>query len=303
MMEQKQDRHIGRKIWYSIAILLSVLILLLSIVGLIGTWSVQRSLSNLTVTLLVAVENTAGGLQQATGRIDEGIVEVRGISEEVSDIASQISQNVENRGLVALLLPEEKEQQLEGAVRSIDETLSSIVDVITAGLTLYGSIDQLPFVDLPKPSQTELEAVQQSVQETQAEIDALLQSIQVFRTGVATEIDKITDAADRIAGEMDSLSRELAALDSDLAAVQDFADRMQSTVPVLFSLGAVLISVLLLYGGFTQVEMIRVYIVRWRDLEAGRANEEFAQVTGQAAETAEDKNGSDAEGPGDGEVA
>ena len=104
MESQKPERHIGRKIWYGAAIVLSALILLLSVAGVIGAWAGQSSLSNFTVALLVAVEDTAGGLRQVTGTIDGGVGEVQSISNEVSDISTQISQNVENRGLIALLL-------------------------------------------------------------------------------------------------------------------------------------------------------------------------------------------------------
>ncbi|MDX1437795.1 MAG: hypothetical protein R3335_13355, partial [Anaerolineales bacterium] len=193
---------------------------------------------------------------------------------------------------------------------SIEETLGTIADVLRSGVTLYNSIDQLPFVNLPKPSQEKVDEMQASVEETQAEIDALRQSIQVFRTGVSSEIDKVTEAADRVTEEMDSLSSDLAALDSDLTALEDFADRMQSTVPVLFSLGAVLITLLLLYGGYTQVEMIRMVIARWRKLgqpaegealEKGDPGEEIARDLGQVE--ADEPGRSAVESPGEGEEA
>jgi uncharacterized phage infection (PIP) family protein YhgE len=268
MEPTKQGRHVGRKIWYSVAILMSALILLLAVGAAVGTWAVERSLSDLTVTMFAVVEDTAGGLRQVSGRIDQGAGNIRDISSGVSDISTQISQNVENKGLIALLLPDEQEQKLVTTIQSVQDTLSSIADVVTAGMTLYNSIDGLPFVNLPKPSQENMAEMQQSVADTQAAIDDLRQSIQVFRTGVSEEIGKVTQAADRVTETMDSLKSELSDLDSDLAEVQEFADRIQSSIPVFFALGAGLITLLLAYVAYTQVEVIRLLISRWRMLGA-----------------------------------
>jgi hypothetical protein len=269
MDAKPQSKHIGRKVWYGTAIVLSVLALLVCAAGVMGTWVVERSLANLAVTLLAAVEDTAGGVRQFAGRIDQGANEVRAISSEVSSVSSQISQNVEDQGLIRLLLPEEKEQKLDATIQSIRDTLNTVTDVARSVLELYDSIDRLPLVSLPRPSATRVEEMQQTVADTQANVETLRQGVQDVRGGAAGGIDRVTQAADRVTTSMDNLSSDLAQLDSDLAALQDLAVQMQSTIPTLFAILAVVATLFLIFIGYTQVEVIRLFIRRWKMLGAG----------------------------------
>lgn len=298
METQKTERHIGRKIWYGTAIVLSSLILLLSVGGIIGTWAVQSAISNITITLLGAVDTAAGGIREVTATVDEGVGEIAAISTEVSDISAQIAGNIEDQGLIATLLPEEQKQKLGETIDSIAETLETIAEVVTAGLDIYTSIDQLPFIDLPKPSAAKMDEMQQSVAKTQAEIDQLQQDIQDFRSGAASEVSKVTEAADNVTEAMDTLSSDLSALDSDLAAVQETSRQLQGTIPTLFAIGALLISLLLLYGAYVQVEMIRLLVHRWRALN--QPADEMV-IEGEAVdalpEEAADEQGEEAKAP------
>ena len=268
MDAKPQSRHIGRKIWYGSAIALSGLVLVLCAAGIIGTWVVERTLADLAVTLFAAVEDTAGGVRQFAGRIDQGADEVRAISSEVSSVSTQISQNVEDQGLIRLLLPEEKEQKLDTTIQSVQDTLNTITDVAASVMELYNSIDRLPLVSLPRASQVRVDEIQGSVAETQANIEALRQGVQDVRAGAAGQIGRVTEVADRVTGAMDALKSDLAALDSDLAAAQDFSIRMQSRIPALFAILAVVATLFFVYVGYTQVEVIRLFLGRWRMLGA-----------------------------------
>ena len=154
-----QSRHIGRKIWFGIAITLSVLILVISVAGLVGAWVVQNTLSDVTVSLLQTVYDSAGSLRQVIQKVDQGVGEVSQITAEVSQISSQISQNVEDQGLLLLLLPQEKEDKLVEGINSIQETLSTISEFLASIVEMYRAIDSLPFVDLPGPSLEQVEKV------------------------------------------------------------------------------------------------------------------------------------------------
>ncbi len=112
METNTSSRHTGRKIWYGIAIALCGLIILLSSAFIVGDWILQNTLSKTAVSLLQVVYDSAGGMHQVVQRVDQGAGEVRQISSEVSQVSLQISQNIEDKGLIALLLPEEKENQL-----------------------------------------------------------------------------------------------------------------------------------------------------------------------------------------------
>ncbi len=150
-VQQKTNRHIGKKIWYGFIIFLSGFVLLLSMVGVIGTWVVEKSVSDAAVNILGVVYDTAGSLRVAGQKIDQGAGEVRQISSNVSSVSQKISQNVADQGLLVLLLPPEQEQKLTGLVQDIQDTFTTIREALAAGMTLYQSIDRLP---IRQPAQT-----------------------------------------------------------------------------------------------------------------------------------------------------
>ena len=257
-------KRVLRKIWYGAAIALSVLVLLLSTVGVIGTWVMERTLVDVTQSLLGAAINTAGGLQRIAGQIDQGVGEVRQISSSVSEVSLRLSQNIEDRGLILTLLPAEQEEKLTAQIGQIQETLNTIRDFLTAGINIYRSVNRLPFVDLPEISQESVDQLEQSVAESRATVQNLRQQVQDVRSGVSSKIDIVTQTANRLTAGMDALHERLYELEQNLVALQDFALRMQQTVPLAFGLIAVLLTLLFAYVIYTQVEIIRLLIGRWK---------------------------------------
>lgn len=255
-----------RKVWYVIAITLSVLVLVISSVGVIGTWILERTLVDVTQNLLSATAKTAGGLRQVAAQIDRESGELRQISSAVSAASLKIGQNIEDKGLAATLLPAEQEQKLNATISRIQETLSDVREILTAGITMYRSIDRLPFVNLPGLSEDKVAEIIQNVADIQATVEELRQGVADFRSNVAESVGRITQAADRVTQGLDNLHARLAELDRALAALQDLALRLEAAVPLTFGLAAFLLTIFMAYVAYTQVEIIRLLVGRWKAL-------------------------------------
>jgi hypothetical protein len=268
MDQQVKVKRILRKLWYGLAITLSVLVLLFSTVGVIGTWIFEQTLVDVTQNLLNATAKTAGGIRVVAARIDQQSGELRQVSSAVSAVSLKIGQNIEDKGLARTLLPAEQEQKLNATIDNIQKTLSNVREFLTAGISMYRSINRLPFVSLPGLSDDTVTEIVQTVADTQATMEELRQSVQDFRAGVAQGIDRITQAADRVTQGLDDLSAKLSELDRALASLQDLAMQLEASVPLAFGLAAVLLTILMVYIGYTQVEIIRLLVRRWKDLDA-----------------------------------
>jgi hypothetical protein len=290
MNEQGKGRRILRKIWYGTAISLSVLVLLFCTLGVIGTWIFEQTLVNVTQNLLSATAKTAGGLRVVAARIDQDSSELRQVSSAVSAISIKIGQNVEDTGLLATLLPAEQEAKLNASIGKIQDTLSSVREFLTAGISTYRAINRIPFVSLPGLSEDTTSDIMQTVADTQATIEELKQGIQEFRSGVAQGIGRVTQAADRVTQALDMLSAKLAELDRALAALEDLASRLEASVPLAFGLAAVILTIFLVFVGYSQVEVIRVHVRRWKALDTAVLETPAAIEPGQeppASETEE----------------
>ena len=272
-MNEETNAHVGKKILYTIVILLSSLLILLSVAGIIGVWLVERPLSDTAVAVLSVVEESTVTVRAATDRVDQALVKLQGITTQVQDASQQLSQNVTDKGLVLVLLPEEQEQNLAETAGSVKDTFTNIRAAIGNAQDLYRSINRLPFVSLPGLDENQVEAIATSVDKTQELVENLRTDIADFRSGVSNKVDKLTGTADQLNKEISQIRDRLEQLDTRLAALGDLAIRLQQVIPGVLMALAIILSLIFAFLIFTQVEVIRLYVSRWRQLGKSQVTE------------------------------
>jgi hypothetical protein len=265
-LNTRTNTHLGKKILYALVIVMSSLLLLVSVAGIIGVWVVEQPVSNAAVTVLSVVESSTGVIRASNARVDQAVAALQVKTTEISDASQQLSQNVTDKGLVLVLLPEQKEQQLIQTSSSVRDTYNGLRDSIRNGLDLYRSINRIPFVSLPGPSDDQMQKIDASMTKTQVQVEAVRSQMADFRSGVTDKIDKVGAAASLLNDELNQARDALSQLDSRLAALQALSVRLQQVIPGVLVAIAVIISLILAFLIFTQVEMIRLYVARWRHL-------------------------------------
>jgi archaellum component FlaC len=266
MNTETNQRNIGRKIWYVLAIALSVLVILVSVAAVVGTWVLGNTLSSVTMQVLLVVENTADGLSSIVEQIDMEIAELEETSAAISDATNQLSQNVTDKGLILTLLPEEREQKLVTQAEELQQDLSSVGETLKAGVELYQSIDNLPFVSLPKPEQQTITKLEQTIADVQGTIEDVVLGIQEFRTGVSDEIGRVTGSLDNITARLSEARQNLAQLNNSLEALQNLAAGLRSKITLIFTSLSIIVTLFMAWLIYTQVEIIRLYLQRWKGL-------------------------------------
>lgn len=261
-------RHTGRKIWYGVVIALSAVVILISAAGILGTWVVGRALSDATVQMLVAVERAAGRAETLAGNAERGLADIQDLTTQVSNVTQQIGENVTDKGVVLALLPEDRERMLVEKVQSVVDTLSAIRGAVNSALEMYRAVDRLPFVSLPKPATETVDKLEAAANDLQAMVNDLAQSVRDFRAGVAGALNRVTTLADRIGAALEQTRQNLTDAQLLLAALQQRAAELQGTVPIYFTILSVVLSLFFIFLLYTQVEVIRLFVGRWRGLNA-----------------------------------
>jgi archaellum component FlaC len=267
MDQPAQSKHTGKKIWFGIVITLSVLVLVFSVIGVIGTWVLRGTLSDFTVSLLQTAENTAGRAQEVIAQVETPLGEIQQIATNVAKVSSELSQNVQDEGLLKLLLPPEQEQKLVDLATKVQDTLATVHEVLAGAANLYETINRMPFITLPELGLEKVRAVEQTVNEIRLAIEELKGNVAQIRAGAAEKIGVVTEIATRISDRLAEVQDNLAVLDAELEGFQQTLAEVRSAVPTVFALAALLITLLLVYIAYTQVEVIRLFVLRWRLLE------------------------------------
>jgi hypothetical protein len=223
-------------------------------------------LGEAVVSFLVLVEESASLAQQITTKVDGVIERAEKITTGISYASTELSGEVTDKGVVMVLLPEENELQLTETVNSAQETFAEIRGVIENILNLYQTVDSIPFINLPGLSENQLEGITASLDEASEVVATLRAEIQAFRSGITEKIDLVADAAAQLTAEISELRAGLARLDTSLAQIESLAQRLLVIVPGLFIGSAVVLTIIFAFVIYTQVEIIRLYTIRWKQL-------------------------------------
>jgi hypothetical protein len=265
-MDQEKNSYIGNKILYGFVIALSGFIVLLCLVGIIGVWVVERPLSDATVATMKVVETSTGLIRQSGSRVDNALNLLQLKTAEIADASQQLSQNVTDKGLVLVLLPETQEQKLIEIATSAQDTYNGVRESIAKGLDLYRSINRIPFVNLPGLSDDQMDKIDNSMTQIQTLVGTLRSQMSDFRSGVVVKIDKVTGAVNLLTDEITKVRDVLSQLDAKLASLEELSIWLQKVIPGVLVALAVILSLLLAFLIFTQVEVIRLYVAHWRQL-------------------------------------
>jgi chromosome segregation ATPase len=210
------------------------------------------------------VSNVTGSLRQTAQTVDQKLASMQDITSSISTASTSLSQQVADQGLIKLLLPEEQTQKLADTSVSVREAISTLRDMLTSIRTIYQTIDSLPFVNLPALSQEQIDKFGESITTIQSAVDEVANAITAFRAGASEKISLVTQAADQLTGRLTESRNNLAELDSRLANVQDRLAQLKQIAVVVLFLISLLSSLFLAWVIYTQVEVIRLYALRWR---------------------------------------
>lgn len=287
------------KAWHRIqpalAIGISVLVLLICIAITAGTWIVQGKVASAAVILLDAVDTSAQALRGGVDQVDNGLERIEESILSIEDTSQQLAQNVNDQGLVRLLLPEQKEQELATAAQSVQADFADIRDLLNAVNEVVQAVNNLPFVELPARGLAAIESLQDGMDRLAGRVDELRTDIQAFRSGTAARISRITTGAANLNNQVDGLRLNLAQVDSELNTIQVQSRQLQRTLPVLLILIAILLTLLAAWIAYSQVVMINRALIyrRANSSEAAFKPEAVSQSTtgqiglpeGETAET------------------
>jgi methyl-accepting chemotaxis protein len=266
-MEQKEPLSTGRRVWAILAIIISVLVLLLAASGTIGTWFGRSAAINLNDSLMEGVVEMVDTGRQGVTRMIEDVDEISASVGEVESAIDEVAQNVSDQGLVLTLMPPELEEDIVDTADNIGETLSSITSAVGVAFDLYKAVDEIPRVNLPKPDEARVQALDDEVQEIQNSVDQLAADIQEFRDGVASGVGQISSAVGEVNDRLESTSQNLSDLDNNLAEVQNRAIDWQSRFRTISTFAAIVVTLLLIWIIYAMVIQIQNY---WAELKAER---------------------------------
>jgi len=253
------------RIFAGLTVFLCAIVLLISLAGIVGAWVGGRALIDASLQLLDGIDRTAETAHVAIGRVNTGLTQVNAEVSSLEATTAQLSQNVNDKGLVLTLLPQGREDALSAKVQQFMEEFNRVREVVVSTIDLYRAVDALPFVNLPKPQGEAMQKITGLVSEIAAAVKEIDARIVEVRSNAAGAISKVTDALGNAKDRLQKIATELNALDAQLLAVQARAAELKQTIPVAITVAMILITLLAAWVAYTQIVIMRG---AWRKLRA-----------------------------------
>jgi chromosome segregation ATPase len=228
-------------------------------------WVARSAAIDISIATLNGVDRLAQTGQDGIARLDTTLTRLNQQIAEVESAANQISQNVQDQGLVSTLLPSEKEERLQATVEQVSDGLTNIREVIQSALELAESINRLPFVDLPMLEPERVQALEEGLNSIRNGVAELKTDLQQFRERASTGISKISASVSALTQRLEGVQENLGRIDSWLADWQAKINQLKQTIPTLITISAVVISLLLGWIIYALVSLIQR---TWSDLRS-----------------------------------
>jgi hypothetical protein len=254
-----------RRVQPILSIGISVLVLLICVGAIAGVWIVGGKIASAAVTVLGAVDESAQAMRNGVNRVDTGLARLGDSIGTVEEASGQLAQNVSDKGLLLILLPPTREEELTTTLQSVQRNFIAIQDLLEATSGMLLALDSIPFVDTPGKGLAKIQALQEGMNEVSTQVEVLKTDIGDFRLGVAANVSRITTATTRLTNRLEWIRSELALVDSDLNAIQVQSRRLQELSPILLVLNSIFVTLMALWVGYSQVVMIDLSMKHYRE--------------------------------------
>ena len=253
-----------RKILGYFAMFMSIDVLIASVLALIFMWVSFTAAGNLLVNLFEAGERATAAADKALTQVDNAMVDFGNKASTLSDDVAQIGKNVEDKGVIATLLPADKEAVFTDKVTEIKQTMGQVKDGIDSVRNFMQAFQALPFIQTPDLDDSLLGKLDKLIRDIEQFVSDLKQGIEDLRNGVVGAIEKISAA---LAGLSNAVFEARIPLAELRAYVQSanlvILPFLQVATPIFFLVVGVILSILYVWTAFVMWKFFK-WASAWR---------------------------------------
>jgi hypothetical protein len=280
-----------------LVISLCVLVLLICAAGITGFWIFERAASSAAVQMLGAIDRSAQIMRNGVGGVDTGLVSLEESVSSVETASAQLSQNVNDKGVLLTLLPTTKEQELTTAAQSVRDNFVAIWDFLEATKEMVQAINGLPLVELPGNSLATIETIQERMGRMVIQVEQLNAEISLFRSQAAASISRITELTTSLNSLLAGMRADLAQVDTELNAIQVQSRELQELLPIILLSSAIAVTLVAIWIGYSQIVMITRALSHIRERGANQAALEAGETVEEStAQEIDNISGEEVEG-------
>jgi methyl-accepting chemotaxis protein len=243
---------------------LSIDVLIASVLALIFMWVGFTAAGNVLVNLFEAAEKATAAADKALTQLDTAMVDFGNKSAALSSNIAEVGQSVDDKGVIATLLPPDKEAAFSDKVNEIKQTVGQVRDGIEAVRDFMQAFQALPFIQTPNLDDSLLGKLDSLIRDIEKFVGDLKQGIEDLRNGVAGALDKVSTALAELSNAVFEARFPLAQLHAYVqSANQVILPFLQLATPIFFFFVGAILSILYVWTIFVMWKFFK-WANAWR---------------------------------------
>jgi hypothetical protein len=249
--------QIAKRILAVVVMVVSILVLVLSLAGIAGTWIVRARIHTVVVDIVAGAEARAANVKQGLDQLDMALTQARddvaAVEQDVQAFGADLDQNkplltsiADRLGLdLAPLI--DKAREIMATIRETAAAVSSIVDAVNA----------LPFISKPIPELEALNELSQKVEAFETDVQNLRTTIDQRRSEIiGGAVSLITTPTSQIQGTLGEMQATVSGYRQQIDTVQAGLSSFRSAIGGWLTWTAVILTLILLWLAFSQAALL-----------------------------------------------
>jgi hypothetical protein len=254
--------HTLKRILAAIVMVISVLMLVLSLGGIAGTWVVRAQLNTGLVGIVTAAETRATTIKQGLDRLDTALTQARDQVASVEQDVQAFGADLEQNKPLLTAISDKLGLQLSPLVDKAREIMTTLRETVAAVSSAIEAINAIPFVSVPVPELETLQKLSQDVEDFRAEVQNLRTAIDQRQSEIIQgAVSIITTPTLQIGGTLDEMQVTVSGYSQQIGAVQEGLSGLKSGIGRWLTWAAVILTLFLLWIAFSQAGL---FVLGWR---------------------------------------
>jgi hypothetical protein len=239
-----------------VGIVLSILVLVVSLAGIVISWTAGGALKDVSDKILTGVERGLDVTDDALNRVDDRLSGARANINTVEEAVTQVGEDIEETNFALLLIEETVGEELLPKIESAQETLNTIRASVVAFNNTLEAANEIPFVSVPTLTD-ELDAASERAAESKSAVDEMKTALKVAKSGtVDGAVGAITQRTSKIDSAMEELQGDVADYQANITVVRDDVSSLKSRIRLWIDVVTIIVSVGCVWVAISQVAML-----------------------------------------------
>lgn len=251
-----------KRILIAIVMVISILMLVISLIGIFSVWRIRPQLTSDLMTLAVEAETRVTIVIFGLEQIDTALVGAQEMVTSVEQDLQTFGSDVEENKPLATAISDRLDFGLLPLIESTRELLTNILDRVDTANSSIKTINAFPFVSIPTAELERIENLSQTLDDFQTQAQDLRTTMDQRHSEIIQgTIVIVTTPTSQIISTLNEMQTSVSNYSQRLGALEERLSNFQISIASWLTWVAVLVTLILLWVAFSQVLLL---VLSWR---------------------------------------